>query len=61
MDKGLEPDKVTFQVMIKTLCKEGNFDEAFKLWDAITAQSMLLSSAMYTALVNGLCRKGASF
>jgi len=55
---GLEPDQVTYTILIDGLCKEGNLQRAFEMRNATVMTGIKLDKIAYTALITGLTRQG---
>ncbi|KAH7516008.1 hypothetical protein FEM48_Zijuj10G0089400 [Ziziphus jujuba var. spinosa] len=55
--KGIEPDKLTYSVIIDALCKEENIMEALKLRDEMLKKGIPLNLGTYESLIQALCDK----
>lgn len=56
MASGIEPDEVTYNVLIDTHCKNDNLVEAFKLREKMLGNGMRVKAPVYASLIRTLCR-----
>jgi pentatricopeptide repeat protein len=57
--QGVEPNTISYSIIIKAYCQENRLDEALKVWkDMVETTSFKPDEAMYNTLLAGCARKG---
>uniref|UniRef100_A0A6N2M810 Pentatricopeptide repeat-containing protein n=1 Tax=Salix viminalis TaxID=40686 RepID=A0A6N2M810_SALVM len=57
-DLGIQPNEVTYNLMIWYYCKQGKLDCAFDYFVRISDPNVKLGMWIYNVLINGLCHQG---
>lgn len=55
----LEPDVVTYSMVIDGLCKQHELAKAFALCKQMHSSGVIPDIVTYSSLMNGLCKKGS--
>ncbi|KAB2614256.1 pentatricopeptide repeat-containing protein [Pyrus ussuriensis x Pyrus communis] len=56
--KGLTPDQITYNTIIKCFCKAQDFEKAFQLHNEMLMHNLEPTPVTYNLLINGLCVYG---
>ncbi|KAI8031569.1 putative pentatricopeptide repeat-containing protein [Camellia lanceoleosa] len=54
----LNPNSVTYKILICGHCQTGNIEEGFKLWEEMLSQGFQLNDISYSVLLSSLCKMG---
>ncbi|KAJ6793363.1 pentatricopeptide repeat-containing protein, mitochondrial [Iris pallida] len=55
--EGFEPDKVTYGVVVRCLCKAGKLDRATKWFEFCVSNGVAINAVFYTSLIDGFSRR----
>lgn len=55
---GVEPDVVTYNLLIRAQCLDGHIDSAFRLLRLMEGDDLAADMYTYNALVDALCKDG---
>lgn len=55
---GIQPDVVTFNILMNCHCEMGRVDCAFHVLDEMRTQNLVPNVVSFNTLVKGLCKEG---
>ncbi|XP_016200095.1 pentatricopeptide repeat-containing protein At3g60050-like [Arachis ipaensis] len=55
---GIDPDIVTYTILIDGLCKSGRLENAKEIFQDLSIKGYHLNTRIYNVMINGLCKEG---